>query len=113
MGLRAHGPNRPSVVTRVERTPHAPRSGAKSASTAHGILLFRCTSNYVFRDTNALNHVSKQNSCYSCPAPFRRVSQTDALRPVLGDIRRNRSDEFVRMIRRDNALTNYSALPRD
>jgi hypothetical protein len=38
---------------------------------ALGKVLSCCTSNRVFRDTSALNHVSEQNSCRSCPQASR------------------------------------------
>src|SRR5262249_60498281 len=78
-GLRAH-PNRPSVATSADSNTTRAPSGAKSAGTAPGKLLSRCTANPVSRTTTALNHVSEQNSRY-----FRRWegSRLIAVRPRL------------------------------
>ena len=56
------------LLTALQRQPqptatsHSHRVVRKPASTASGILWSRCTSNRVFRQSSAFNHVSEQNS---------------------------------------------------
>src|SRR5262245_11689677 len=66
--LRTHRPCPPFNCNPSEKQHHSSPSGVKSAGTALGILLSRCTRSRVFHYTSASNHVSEQNSYPWCPA---------------------------------------------
>src|ERR1700730_15262206 len=71
LGLRFHGPNRPSAAFRSKSNTALPRVVRKRPPQAPSKLLSRCTNKCVFLYTSASNHVSVQNSNRWCAAASR------------------------------------------